>query len=310
MNNQNIYPIFDNEWFHNLRKLLHSEITIEQNNKQEKNEITIKVTNNAPADYNGSIIVFIGVGLRVTNGRRRERENFLKLQREYKLKVIEDTENEDLRQMYHKGVWVIGDTFPDETSNERSFGKVLFPNESIIYKMEVPTQALPYLDIRVEGQVSRRHLFHFLYPIKELKPLTQPLLVETFQNLDKIDIYQTLVKVMEVAPKFGPQTTLANLDEFKNLVHNATIHLRQSMDELNNVYHSAPNQELRDLMKKHIGQYITSAIKICESTEEALLGRDTYQMQSAIKFIESKINEWEEVEKKQKELKSRLEIDY
>ena len=287
----------------NLRDLLKAEMSI---NDPEEGEVIakIKVYNDTPASPDGGDIVFLGVGLRITVGK--EGRSWIP-----EINKSRPSDRIELRQKYNEGTWVggTGDLFPAATADEQSHGEVLFPGESVVYEIKTSEADLPYLDIRVEGSVSRRHLFHISQPMEALKAWTQPLVAETFRALDAIDFYNPLLSVTDVMPALGPQTTLADIDAFKVAVEKARDHVEEVMKELNNVYHSAPNQKLRDYMKKGIGQYLTSATKSCNRTLETLSGSDTKQMKEAAEEMKAHLLKAEEVKRGQTELMSQFGID-
>jgi len=286
-----------------LRGLLRSEMSI-SDPEEGKVIATIKVYNDAPASPDGGDIVFLGVGLRITVGRERGGlpSEINKSRPSYRM---------ELRQKYDEGTWIggTGDSFPAATEDEQSHGEVLFPGESVVYEIKTSRAELSYLDIRVEGSVSRRHLFHVSEPMEALKALTQPLVAQTFHFLDAIDFYSPLLSIIDVMPELGPQTTLADIDAFRSAVGKARDHVGKVMKELNNVYHSAPNQKLRDYMKMGIGQYLTSATKVCDRTLEALSGSDTKKMKEAAEELRNHLLKAEEVKRGQKELMSQFGID-
>jgi hypothetical protein len=145
--------------------------------------------------------------------------------------------------------------------------------------------------------------------MEALKAWTQPLVVETFRSLDAIDFYNPLVSLTTVMPVWGSQTTIAEIDAFRAAVGKARDHVEKVMKELNKVYHSAPNQKLRDYMETGIGQYLTSAAKMCVRTLEALSGSDTKKMQEAAEEMKVHLLKAEEVKRAQTELMSQFGID-
>jgi hypothetical protein len=217
----------------------------------------------------------------------------------------------ELRRKYNEGTWIggTGGSFPEATADEQSHGEVLFPGESVIYEIKIPQAELPYLDIRVEGLVSRRHLFHISQPLETLKALIQPVVVQTFRSLDAIDFYNPLVSLANAIPVWGPQTTIAEINGFKDAVGNAKDHIEKVMKELNKVYHSAPNQKLRDYMKTGIGQYLESTAIICNKTLQMLSGSDTKKMQEAADELKIHVFKAEGLKRGQKELMSQFGID-
>lgn len=64
-------------------------------------------------------------------------------------------------------------------------------------------------------------------------------------------------------PAFGPETTLADIDIFKDEVEKALGHLKATSPELQKVIKEAPNLELRDLMKQQIVVYLKTSGMMC-----------------------------------------------
>ena len=225
------------EGIQSLRHFLKSEMSI---GDPENGEIiaTINVHNNAPPSRDKGDVVFLGVGLRITVGREggnQRGSNYWPP----KIKKSRPSDKTELRQTYDEGTWFgsSGASFPATTADEQSHGEVLFPGESVVYEIKISESELPYLDVRVEGSVSRRHLFHISQPMEALKPWTQPVIAETFRALDAIDFYTPLVSLSEVMPTWGPRTTIAEMDAFRDAITKAKDHVGKVMQELNNVYH-------------------------------------------------------------------------
>lgn len=296
-----------------LRNWLHSDISISQpetitfavGRKQKPFEregvtVTINIQNTVPESNSGGHVVFLGVGLRITDGREHADSE------KWVASVISTrpTDRPDLRSKYNEGAWVASKSFPALTDDERSFGEVLFPGESVAYELKVPPEDLPYLDIKVEGTVSRRHLLHIIQPLEVLKPYRQPLLLDTLNALDTINIHQPLLTAASSIPKLGSGTTLAEIKALRNSVDNIKNHVDEVMPELNKVFHSAPNQELRDYMKQEMGKHLTSVKKACDTTLEALSSGDTQQMSDAAEGLKNQLLASEEVKQKQIELMS------
>ena len=179
----------------------------------------------------------------------------------------------------------------------------------MVYEIKTSESQLPYLDIRVEGSVSRRHLFHISQPMEALKVWTQPLVAKTFRALDAIDFYNPLLSVTEVMPALGPQTTLADINAFKVVVEKARGHIGKVKNELNSVYHSTPNQKLRNYMEVGIRQYLKAAAKMCDRTLEALSGSDMKKMKEAAEEMKAQFLEADKVKRGQRELMSQFGID-
>ncbi len=205
------------------------------------------------------------------------------------------------------------DSFPEVTGHEQSWGEVLFPGESVLYEIKTSRADLPYLDIRVEGSVSRRHLFHLSQPIEALKAWTQPLLVETFRALESIDFSNPLLSLTGTMPAFGPQTTLGEIDAFKVAVGKARDRNQEVWKETGDIERSAPNQKLRDYLDKNkdnsLGQYFLLVLQACDRTLGALSGGDMKKIREAGEELKALVLRAEKVKRAQAELKSQFGID-
>lgn len=160
--------------FQSLRSFLRSEMSVDDGGGL-KVTARITVRNAAPTSPDYGDIVFLGVGLRII--KVNDKGAYWP-----RIEVWEESDLHKVRQRYNEGEWYGGKgdgrsathRFPDVTSDERSHGVVLFPGESVIFVVKTVRTYLPHLDIRVEGSVSRRHLFHISQPMDALKAWTQP----------------------------------------------------------------------------------------------------------------------------------------
>lgn len=267
-----------------LRSFLKSDVSI--NNAEEKEAVvTIKVYNDAPESRDGGNIVFLGVGLRFIDGRGTPRGSNYWPSRASKSRP---SDQEALRRQYNEGIWV-GSTeaFPVVTSDEQAHGEVLFPGEVVVYAIKTTNADLPYLDIRVEGSVSRRHLLHISNTVSALKSLSLPIVAKVFQDIDKLDLYSPLITLRDAIPVLDPNTRLADLEAYKGKLEEAINHVKKVMPELNTVYHAAPNQELRDLMKQHIGNYLTTSERLSNKVLQTISGSDTKLMMESTEELKA-----------------------
>lgn len=275
--------------------------------EQEGVELTVRVQNDAPMNSEGGDVVFIGVGLRVSDGREQhtDRPSWLST-----ISKARPSDRSDLHRRYERGGWVGGrEAFPAVTADERSFGEVLFPGECVVYEMRIPTAILPYTAIQVEGSVSRRHLFHFVQPTKGLERWTRPLLLETFHALDALDIHKPILMTTEPAFELGPQTTLADIETFKTTVGDAMEEVNLITQELNKLYASAPNQELRDFIKIIVGQYLSSVRQAGLKALDSFSSGDTETMCVAVEGLRQQLLGAEEVKRSRRELMSLFEVN-
>jgi hypothetical protein len=144
--------------------------------------------------------------------------------------------------------------------------------------------------------------------MEALKKWTQPLIIDTFRSLSAIDFYTPLLSILTVIPIFGPQTTLAEIDSLKVAIEKARDYTKENIQKLNKIYHSAPNQKLRDYMKTGIGQYLELSIKMCDTTIEALSGTDMKKMKEATEELKAEFLKADNLKRWQKDLMSQFEI--
>ncbi len=287
-----------------LQNFLESEMHIEEGDDGVI-KVGIRVFNAGPSDYYGGEVVFTGVGLRIIDGREENKV------RAPKVNKARSSDNLELRHKYDEGVWIggIGNSFPIVTADEQSHGEVLFPGECVEYEIKTSKEELPYLEIRVDGSVSRRHLLHFSRPMEGLKHWSQPLVIETFRDVDKIDFFAPILAMANSLPAMGPQTTFADMDNLKMEIERVRSHLKTVMTEVNKVYHSAPNQRLRDYMKQGIGLYIKSVGMAFDSTQKALSSGDMGKMKQAVDEMKEKLLKTDEVKRQRAELIAEFGID-
>lgn len=308
-----MFPRDVEKLFTTLRSWLRSEISVsgatlmkfDREKEQEGVEIRVQVRNAAPSREDGGEVVFIGVGLRILDGRDRTgRPTWIS-----GIRKTRPSDRQDIRQGTDRGTWVAGSEWPREaTANEESFGEVLFPGESVIYQMQTPTTDLPYIRIKVEGTVSRRHLFHFIRTMEGLEPWTRPLLLETFRALKAANIHRPALTATSALPKFGPKTTLEEVTAFRQALKEAMAQISQTNLSLNTAFHSAPGPEIRDLLKQVVGQYLVSLNKACANTLEALSTGDTGRMHEATDSLKQQLAAAEEVNFKMLQVMSGLGI--
>jgi hypothetical protein len=295
-----------------LRDFLTSEISI--NPPQEgKIIITINVRNSAPKNPEGGEVVFIGVGLHIIdNSESGVNRGFEYWQQ--KIKISRLLYFTDFHQPSKEGTWFgtgAGESpSPNLTFDENSHGEVLFPGEIIEYQLRIDEADLPYLDIRVEGSVSQRHLFHISRPIYELKKWHKILVNETFLAIDKIDFFTPLVSIIKDAPILGVKTTIADINKLKAYVEKGLDIIDELRAKLNGVYESTQHRVLRDYMEKGIGNYLNSVAKAFETTSEALSSGDTGSIKQATDEMMRKVLvETEELKLQRANLISKFDIE-
>lgn len=303
VNNENIQEIL--ECTQKLQGFLKTEMSVSE--PEEGRVIAeLRVYNDAPPAVDGSEVVFLGVGLVIIDGRERSRTNWTS-----RVIVSGALDHDKQLQRYNKGEYISarqGKRFPAYTDDEASHGEILFPGENLVYEVEIAEDELPYFEIWVDGSVSRRHLLHISRQMKKMEKWSLPLVAETFQALDEIDLYSPLISMVGEIPAFNPQTTLADIDSFRGKLEKAIGHVKDTMPELNKVYHTAPNQELRDLMKQHIGYYLTTSQRMCNKVLETLSGSNTELMKESAEELKAHLLTLEEVKKAKAETMSQFDI--
>ncbi len=273
-------------YIQSLRSFLKSEVSI--NNLEEKEAtVTIKVYNDAPENHDGSNVVFLGVGLRFIDGKGTPRGSNYWPSRTSKSRP---SDQETIRREYSEGMWVGSkEAFPAVTSDEQDHGEALFPGEVVTWQIKTSSADLPYFDIRVEGSVSRRHLLHVSNPVSALERLRLPIIAKVFQDIDKIDLYSPIMSLRDSLPVIDSNTRLADLDAYKIKLLAAIEHSKKVIPELNKVYHSAPNQELRDFLKQFVGSFLTATERLCNKVLQTISGSDTKLMKDSTEELKAHI---------------------
>jgi hypothetical protein len=121
----------------------------------------VEISNTAPVESDYPLIAFMGVGLRVkfpkamhrTITRMRNESNF----------EVDVTNAPQNPSPIKEGERIDTEEYPAITQDEKSHGYVLFPNQSIKYKLSLTEKECPdvkELKLWVEGTISGRHLYH------------------------------------------------------------------------------------------------------------------------------------------------------
>lgn len=229
-----------------------------------------------------------------------------------KIKVSGPPDHADMQEEYNRGEWYSGkgnQRFPLATSDEEQHGQVLFPGESLSYEITVSEGDLHYLDILVEGTISRRHLLRVSRPMEELRRYNQPRVAETFKALDNIDLYSALIPLADAIPSFSPETTLADIDRFKVFAQKAFSHIQSVAPELNEVIKIAPNQELLGLLGQQIRGFIKTAGGLCQTTLKVLEAGDMGQIREVAERLRNHLITMDDMKQAIAESKSRFGIE-
>lgn len=304
---------FDNlEKIHSLRDFLMSEVSI-NDTWEEKVIITVNVQNSAPKKNNGGEVVFLGVGLRIIDNS----ENFVIRGSEYwdqRIKFSRLLYHADLHQEFNEGTWFRseGSESPilNFTPDEICRGEVLFPGEIIEYRVLLEQADLSYLDIRVEGTISPRHLLHVSRPIYRLKERNKILLNQTFHAVDKTDFFTPLVSLVKDAPRLGPKATLTDINKLRGFIEKGIAQIDELSAKLNEAYRLTQHKIMRDYIEKGIRNYLDSIARTFETTMEVLSTGDTGTMKQVTEEMVRKVLiETEEIKLQRENLISQFDID-
>jgi hypothetical protein len=287
-----------------LRDYLKSEVVIGDVGEKET-AIIIVVHNDAQVSSDGGNVVFSGVGLRFIDSRRAVRgSNYWTS----KIKKTRPSEQNASRQQYTEGIWSEGsDSFPVVTSDENSHGDILFPEESVRYEIRTLRDELPYLDFRVEGSVSRRHLFHVSRSIEELEVLRKPLVVEIFYAVDNVDVFSPLIGIANEMPSVSPHTTFAYIEGIKALLDKGRQHLNMVKAGLNETRREAPSHELRDYIIS-IVMYIKSVGMAFDAAQKVLSSGDMQKIKQAVEEMKGKIFGVDDIKRKRADIIAKFNI--
>ncbi|MBI2836529.1 MAG: helix-turn-helix transcriptional regulator [Chloroflexi bacterium] len=207
--------------------------------------IRIEVSNTAPVTQSWPKIVFTGVGLSLAN--TADRGGLLPRPRMPANRKPEDKtdqttatpwQSDSKRESFLKIAYFRTDQkeFPNITSDEAQHGEVLFPGQSVIYEMDITPEILPYLQFRIEGTVSRRHLFHCEETFVMPQNITRPLALSAFFDFNAIDIYGPLESVVNSIPKIDSDTRLTEVQAFSTVLSSNMAKIKATQEKLNDVF--------------------------------------------------------------------------
>jgi hypothetical protein len=133
-------------------------------------------------------------------------------------------------------VSITGQSFPGFTDDERKQGEILFPGQSITYEMSVPFKYLPYVQFRVEGNVSQRYLFHCQITHVMPEEYTKPVVIVALKAFNNIEIHEILDSCLNCMPVFNSDTRLVDTQEFYNILTKNLRDIKKTQNALNAVY--------------------------------------------------------------------------
>ena len=271
----------------------------------------IDVQNTAEEGKYSGDIVFLGVGITVvptrTHGQRTDSQN---LKRSLSIKTTVNEKNERVREKYRRGAWISGDRFPEYTDDEARFGQILFPQESARYILEIARNNLSYYQIQVEGQLSRRHLFHIYKPVEELDAYARPVIIEALKKFSNVDLFSKLNDTVSTLPDISPESPLRILDLTKQI----TSRLQQMLgDEIvPQVYEAFRGMPYLDPLLT-FRQSVNEFIKNVEIGSERILkeveNHDAGKIKAAVGELKAQLATWNEIEQQENSALNSLGIN-
>jgi hypothetical protein len=242
-------------------------------------QATIRVNNTSPVFQEGGDIVFVGVGLRISG--REPKMGKRPVDWRSMITKTEPTPPSELRDKYDEGTWY--GARDNSTMNRLSigspYGETLFPGEFIEYSLKLDQKDLPYLNIQVEGSVSRLHLFHISQTMTALNKWTQPLIDEAFRYIDAIDFFAPLLSLSSKIPDLNPQTTIADIQSFRSIVTNTEEDIKKTLLKLRDI--NPPNKHIAKWIED-IRQYLKSYFTRFKAIQDILVGNDISKMKAVV----------------------------
>ncbi len=278
------------------------EVVTDNNRQYEACKVIVTVSNTAPDDPDFPRIVFMGVGLSVADLKRGDRGDNV-LPKWAKQVQRPGTGAPPPQGVGPKYLRLFGGGFPEITSDENQHGDVLFPGQTVTYMVNVPTSDIPYFKFRVEGTVSRRHLFHYQHGLPMPNKYTLPPILTALQAFNAIDIHKTLDSILRSMPSFGPDTRLADLQVFRDfLLSDAPEEIKATQVALGNLRREAPNPSILEHVKGTLVYLVLHLGAACKRMEEAISSSNSEEMAAAaedMKALQVEANEINRATEKQ-----------
>lgn len=225
-----------------LNSYLKTEIEI--NGSAAEPIVTVRVKNTAP-DTSFPRVVFTGVGLSLSHTGRDTGSRSRLVPKVTRVDVSDLPENTNTpwaNDSKMKGLLestfqrTDNKSFPDLTPDEGQHGEVLRPGQAVQYEITISKEKLPYLRIKTEGTVSRRHLFHFEETFEMPESMTKPLAIDALMDFNAIDIHQPLTTVIDSMPEFSSDISLSEVNAFKELLSQELENIASIQGNINGVF--------------------------------------------------------------------------
>ena len=268
------YSALEGLWL-KIRSYLESQSVV-QAGADGWSTVAVSVRNAAPEGPHLPIIVFVGVGLSLEDMRTGQRPNWGS-----SLKRTQPTERLGIAHVETQGHWFGGpEELPKVTQPEQRTGDVLLPGQSVSSELNVPTAELAYAHIAVEGTLSRRHLYHIVQPLEELGAYSRPLIIETIQLFNALDIHAALRATVSPLSTVGPRTTINAIQGLKQTLSAAGAELEEIIKGQRELFNAAPTSRLKTHFNQVVGLYLQSTRRLLASAVEALDSGDLRQMEA------------------------------
>lgn len=279
-----------------MRVYLNTEIRV--TDIETRPVVRVMISNSAPVAQEWPKVVFTGVGLSLGHYdrntvvvRRSSLQMKITLNKEDKTSKIGDTpwQYDEKRQTLLKTEYtsisahvVSGHgPFPDITPDEGAHGAVLFPGQSMTCEFNVPPEELPYIRLKVDGTVSRRHLFHCEEAFEMPESITRQLVINAFAEFKAIDIHGPLESTMNALPDFNRDTLLEDAQTLFKSLFVGINEIKTAQGALNMVFRDCKFSWFRAHLRAthiHLERVSTAFVHMKEAVESNVPDRITSEV--------------------------------
>lgn len=269
--------------------------------RREYEAVNIKITvnNTVPDNNEWPKVVFLGVGVGIVNHR------YPTVYGRVHLEIKVDRSGSQTPQSHSERPAAYARTtkeaFPETTSDEKGFGDVLFPGQSIVYEFDISSQDIPYTEFRVEGTVSRRHLLHYEHILTPPDSYTRPPLLSALRAFNEIELHNVLDSAMQSMPNLGPDTRLAELQAFTTTLSRNIPEIEATQTVLNNLYRDAPNVRIQAHIRA-AHQYLSQVVAALKRMQEAASSTNSKEIDAAARDVKGLASEATQINRATEEL--------
>ncbi|MDD5094747.1 MAG: helix-turn-helix transcriptional regulator [Dehalococcoidia bacterium] len=228
--------------YNSLRNYLTAQIELE--GAENAPVVKVEIRNTAPESPEWPKVVFTGVGLSLgytaknISLRGRDTKMTTKLPEKAPETAttpwVNSSKIQDLRRITYSRT--DQKEFPRVTPDEQQHGEVLFPGECVVYELNVTTDILPYVQFKIEGTISRRHLLHCEEIFAMPEHITRAPALSALTDLNAIDIHEPLKSVIALMPKFDENTKFPEVQNFTAIVSNTITGISSIQEEVTKIY--------------------------------------------------------------------------